>query len=76
MAKKPQAVFDMFASMIPALMQNVNAEAAAIQAKIDESGEQFKLQPWDWLFYAEQVRKDKYNLDENAVKEYLNLIVC
>jgi len=70
MAKKPQAVFDMFASMIPALMQNVNAEAAAIQAKIDESGEQFKLQPWDWLFYAEQVRKDKYNLDENAVKEY------
>ena len=70
MAKKPEAVFDMFASMIPALMQNVNAEAAAIQAKIDASGEQFKLQPWDWLFYAEQVRKDKYNLDENAVKEY------
>ena len=70
MAKKPEAVFDMFASMIPALMQNVNAEAAAIQAKIDASGEQFKLQPWDWLFYAEQVRTDKYNLDENAVKEY------
>lgn len=70
MAKKPEAVFDMFASMIPALMQNVNAEAAAIQAKIDASGEQFQLQPWDWLFYAEQVRTDKYNLDENAVKEY------
>ena len=37
MAKTPQAVFDMFAGMIPALMQNVNAEAEAIQAKIDES---------------------------------------
>ncbi|WP_404340779.1 M3 family metallopeptidase [Pseudoalteromonas mariniglutinosa] len=70
MAKKPQAVFDMFASMVPRLTQNVAAEAADIQEKINASGQQFELQPWDWLFYAEQVRKDKYNLDENAVKEY------
>ncbi len=70
MAKEPQAVLDMLSSMVPALLQNVDAEAAAIQAKIDASGENFKLAPWDWFFYAEQVRKDKYNLDENAVKEY------
>lgn len=70
MAKEPQAVLDMLSSMVPSLLQNVDAEAAAIQAKIDASGANFKLAPWDWFFYAEQVRKDKYNLDENAVKEY------
>lgn len=70
MAKEPQAVLDMLSSMVPALLQNVDAEAAAIQAKIDASGENFKLAPWDWFFYAEQVRKDRYKLDENAVKEY------
>lgn len=70
MAKTPQAVFEMFASMVPQLTQNVAGEAAAIQTKMNLLGHAFELQPWDWLFYAEQVRKDKYNLDENAVKEY------
>ena len=70
MAKEPQAVLDMLSSMVPSLLQNVDAEAAAIQAKIDASGADFKLAAWDWLYYSEQVRKDKYNLDENAVKEY------
>ncbi|MBT2152810.1 M3 family metallopeptidase [Pseudoalteromonas tetraodonis] len=70
MAKKPQAVFDMFASMVPRLTQNVALEAADIQEKINASAEQFELKPWDWLYYAEQVRQDKYNLDEKAVKEY------
>jgi peptidyl-dipeptidase Dcp len=70
MAKKPQAVFDMFASMVPRLTQNVALEAADIQEKINASAEQFELKPWDWLYYAEQVRQDKFNLDEKAVKEY------
>ncbi|KTF16949.1 M3 family metallopeptidase [Pseudoalteromonas sp. H105] len=70
MVKKPSAVYDMFGSMVPQLLQNVNAEAGAIKAKINASGKDFELQPWDWFYYAEQVRKDKYNLDENAVKEY------
>ncbi|MEH6552997.1 M3 family metallopeptidase [Pseudoalteromonas tetraodonis] len=70
MAKKPQAVFDMFASMVPRLTQNVALVATDIQEKINASAEQFELKPWDWLYYAEQVRQDKYNLDEKAVKEY------
>lgn len=70
MAEKPQAVYDMFADLIPPLLQNVDAEANAIQNKINQSKEKFELAPWDWAFYAEQVRKEKYNLDENAVKEY------
>ncbi|MDP2561402.1 M3 family metallopeptidase [Psychrobium sp. 1_MG-2023] len=70
MAKEPQAVLDMLTSMVPSLLDNVENESAAIQAKIDASGSNFKLEPWDWFYYAEQVRKEKYNLDENEVKEY------
>lgn len=70
MAKEPSAVYAMFATMVPQLLQNVNAEADDIQDKINTSGEDITLQPWDWSYYAEQVRKDKYNLDENIIKEY------
>jgi peptidyl-dipeptidase Dcp len=38
--------------------------------KINQSGEEFELAPWDWFYYAEKVRKDKYDLDENTVKQY------
>lgn len=70
MAKQPSAVFEMFATMVPQLLQNVSAEAEAIQEKINASGHDFAIQPWDWFYYAEQVRKDKYNLDEAVVKQY------
>jgi peptidyl-dipeptidase Dcp len=70
MAKTPQAVYDMFATMVPSLIKNVEAEANDIQMKINQSGEEFELAPWDWFYYAEKVRKDKYDLDENTVKQY------
>ncbi|OUS69986.1 dipeptidyl carboxypeptidase II [Pseudoalteromonas sp. A601] len=70
MAKQPSAVFDMFATMVPQLLQNVHAEASAIEEQIKASENDFTLQPWDWFYYAEQVRKEKYNLDESVVKEY------
>ena len=70
MAKTPKAVFDMFSSMVPALVSNVNKEAADIQALIKASGEDFAVQPWDWQYYAEKVRKQRYNIDETAVKQY------
>ena len=70
MAKTPKAVFDMFGSMVPALVNNVNKEAADIQALIKASGEDFTVQPWDWQYYAEQVRKQRYNIDESAIKQY------
>lgn len=70
MAKKPEAVMDMFASMVPAVVANTNKEAAAIQAMIEKTGGDFQLQPWDWEYYAELVRQDQYDLDEGEVKEY------
>ncbi|KNC65939.1 dipeptidyl carboxypeptidase II, partial [Pseudoalteromonas rubra] len=70
MAKTPTAVYDMFASMVPALLKNVEAEAQAIKDKIRATGGDFELAAWDWLYYADQVRQDKFDLDESEVKAY------
>ena len=70
MAQKPQAVLEMLGGMAPAVVANTKLEAAAIQEMIKTTGADFELQPWDWEFYAEKVRKAKYDLDENEVKQY------
>ena len=48
-------------------------EASKMQKLIDEEGERFALQPWDWQFYAERVRKREYDLDEEQIKPYFEL---
>jgi len=73
MAKTPEAVDKFLAQVVPAATARAKAEAADIQAVIDQQKGGFKLEPWDWNFYAEQVRKAKYNLDENEVKPYFEL---
>lgn len=73
MAKTPEAVEEFFNQLVPAATAKAKGEAATIQALIDQQKGGFKLQPWDWNFYAEQVRKAKYNLDENEVKPYFEL---
>ncbi|QNN40094.1 M3 family metallopeptidase [Pedobacter roseus] len=73
MAKTPEAVEDFFSKVIPAATAKAKSEAADIQAVIDQQKGGFKLEPWDWDFYAEQVRKAKFDLDENEVKPYFEL---
>jgi peptidyl-dipeptidase Dcp len=73
MAKTPQAALTFMNGLVPAATAKAAAEAADIQAAIDASGGGFKLQPWDWQLYAEQVRKAKYDLDEDQVKPYFEL---
>ncbi len=73
MAKTPQAAIHFVNELVPAATAKAASEAAAIQALIDKQGGNFKLQPWDWEFYAQQVRKAKYDFDENQVKQYLVL---
>ncbi|MBV7317171.1 M3 family metallopeptidase [Shewanella sp. NIFS-20-20] len=70
MAKTPQAVFDMFGSMVPAVVANTNKEADAIQAMITATGGNFTLKPWDWAYYAEKVRQQQFDLDEASIKPY------
>lgn len=73
MAKTPAAVESFFAKLIPAATAKARAEAKDIQALIHEQKDTFSLQAYDWDFYADQVRKAKYNLDENEIKPYFVL---
>jgi peptidyl-dipeptidase Dcp len=72
------AVNKMLGSLAPPAEANARKEAAEMQKLIDEQeksapGGPFKLQPWDWAFYAEQVRKAQYAYDESQVRPYLEL---
>jgi peptidyl-dipeptidase Dcp len=75
-AKTTEAVNDMLGKLAPPAVANAKREAADLQALIDKEqkakGEPtFKLEPWDWAFYAEKVRKEKYAFDESQIKPYL-----
>jgi peptidyl-dipeptidase Dcp len=71
MAKNTANVSQFLSNMVPATLAGAKREAVDIQAVIDEQKGGFTVQPWDWDFYAEQVRKAKFDLDENQVKPYL-----
>jgi peptidyl-dipeptidase Dcp len=70
MAQTPQAVFELFGTMLPTVLANVEAEQAAIQEMIERRGGDFEVQPWDWEYYAEFVRQELYDIDEAEVREY------
>ena len=77
-AGNPAAVADMIRQVAPAALQRARAEAADIQKLIDaqaaaRGGPSFTLQPWDWSFYAEQVRKAHYDFDQAQVAPYFEL---
>ncbi|MFH1121385.1 MAG: M3 family metallopeptidase [Bacteroidota bacterium] len=57
---------------VPAL-KRAEQEKAELQALIGKEGKKFALEPWDWRFYAEKLRKEKYNLDDEALKPYFSL---
>ncbi|HEY2344587.1 MAG TPA: M3 family metallopeptidase [Xanthomonadaceae bacterium] len=78
MAKTPQAAIDLMTKVAAPAVEKAHAEAARIQQQIDQQQAaahepSFKLQPWDWQFYAEQVRKAEYDLDEAQIKPYFEL---
>ena len=73
MAKTPEAVQKFLNGLIPATVANEQKEAADIQSVVDNSGGDFKLQPWDWNYYAEKLRKERYDLDESQIKPYFEL---
>jgi peptidyl-dipeptidase Dcp len=73
MAKTPEAALKFMNALVPATTAKAASEAKDIQAVIDEQKGGFILQPWDWDFYAEQVRKARYDLDEAQVKPYFEL---
>jgi peptidyl-dipeptidase Dcp len=78
MAKTPEAALKFLDTLAPAAAAKATAEGKAIQDVIDsQKGDAqkggFTLQPWDWNFYSEQVRKAKYDLNQAEIKPYLEL---
>jgi peptidyl-dipeptidase Dcp len=72
-ARTPEAVNKMLRELAPAAVANAKREAADLQALIDKEGGGFKLEPWDWAFYTEKVRAEKFSFDESQLKPYLEL---
>jgi peptidyl-dipeptidase Dcp len=72
-AKTPQNAIKLLTDLAPAAVARAHAEAADMQKMIDAEAGGFKLQPWDWQYYAEQVRRAKYNLDESQIMPYFEL---
>jgi peptidyl-dipeptidase Dcp len=73
MARTPEAAIKLLTDLVPATMAKARSEAAAMQQLIDAQHGGFKLAPWDWQYYAEQVRKARYALDESQIKPYFVL---
>jgi peptidyl-dipeptidase Dcp len=73
MAKTPEAVQTFLKKLVPGATSKAKKEAADLQVLIDKEKGGFKLQPWDWTYYSEKVRKAKYDLDENQIKPYFEL---
>ncbi len=73
MAKTPQAAQQFLDALVPSSTAKARREAADIQALIDKQNGGFRMEPYDWNFYAEQVRKAKYDLNMQEVKPYFEL---
>ncbi len=73
MAKNPENVYNLLMKVWAPAISRAKEEASDMQAMIDREGGKFKLESWDWWYYAEKVRKEKYNLDEEQLRPYFEL---
>ena len=73
MAKSPDQVNDLLNKLWSPAIQVAKAEAGELQQMIRQEGHNYKLKAWDWRYYAEKLRKQKYDLDEVAMKPYFSL---
>ena len=73
MAKTPERAMELMESVWKPAVNRVHEEVADMQALADKEGAKIKIEPWDYRYYAEKVRKAKYDLDQNEVKQYLQL---
>jgi len=70
MAKEPEVAMDLMMQVWPAAVARVKEEVADMQAVADAEGADITIEPWDYRFYAEKVRKAKYDLDAAEIKPY------
>lgn len=73
MAKTPEKVFSFLGQVWNAALPVAKAEAAAQQELINKEGGKFKLAPWDWWYYTEKIKKQKYDLDDELTRPYFKI---
>ena len=73
MAKTPENTMKLMLQVWPKAVERVKEEVRDMQAVADEEGAEITIEPWDYRYYAEKVRKAKYDLDFNEVKPYLQM---
>ncbi len=73
MAKTPQAVYDFLLKIWEPALKMAKQDVKEMQSIIDKEGGNFKLASWDWWYYSEKLKLQKFNLDENEVKPYFSL---
>lgn len=73
MAKTPENVYNLLYKLWKPALEMAKKEAGEMQAMIDREGHGFKLESWDWWYYAEKIRKEKYALDESEIRPYFEL---
>jgi peptidyl-dipeptidase Dcp len=73
MAKTPERAMQLMEAVWKPAVARVHEEVADMQALADKEGAKIKIEPWDYRYYMEKVRKAKYDLDQNEVKPYLQL---
>ncbi len=73
MAKTPERALELMEAVWKPSVARVHEEVADMQALADKEGAKIKIEPWDYRYYMEKVRKAKYDLDQNEVKPYLQL---
>lgn len=72
MARTPENVLDFLHNLWGYSIQNAKKEAAELQQIMDKEGKGEKLEAWDWWYYAEKLRQQKYNLNEDEIKPYFS----
>lgn len=73
MAKTPENAMKLMEAVWPAAIARVAEEVEDMQQIANQNGDSITIEPWDYRFYAEKVRKSKYNLNSDEVKQYLQL---
>ncbi len=73
MAKEPKRVYEFLDQLWTPALARAKDETRALQAIIDKEGGAFKLEPWDWWYYAEKLRKAEYELDDEMLRPYFQL---
>jgi len=73
MAKTPERALELMEAVWKPAVTRVHEEVADMQALADKEGAKIKIEPWDYRYYMEKVRKAKYDLDQNEIKPYLQL---